>query len=54
MNEVFVISGNTPDDVRQELRSEEVLLLPSKTNFKCVFGLCTSELFAKHVSFLAD
>uniref|UniRef100_A0A667XYW8 Phospholipid-transporting ATPase n=1 Tax=Myripristis murdjan TaxID=586833 RepID=A0A667XYW8_9TELE len=25
MNDVFVVSGNTPDDVRQELRSEEVM-----------------------------
>ncbi len=24
MNEVFIISGNSPEDVRQELRSEEV------------------------------
>lgn len=24
MNEVFVISGNSPEDVRQELRSDEV------------------------------
>lgn len=24
MNEVFIISGNSPEDVRQELRSEDV------------------------------
>uniref|UniRef100_A0A3Q3X8Y6 Phospholipid-transporting ATPase n=1 Tax=Mola mola TaxID=94237 RepID=A0A3Q3X8Y6_MOLML len=37
MNEVFIVSGNSPEDVRQELRSEEVsFLLNMKTGVKAI------------------
>lgn len=54
MNEVFIISGNTPEDVRQELRSEEALSFSGK-KLRLPIRLSASEsLIAYIVSFLVE